>query len=205
MCIRDRATSSSQCWPNGYDASDDPFAYYASLGQGDNPMYFKDYTQFATDVANGQLPAYSFIKPLGTRCGHPGTSTITAEEEFSQGVVNTIMQSATYSSNTLIILLPDESGGFYDHVPLPPTNPIDNKPYGPRTWFIAVGNMVKKNYVSHVQMEPASLIKFVEWNWLAGGTGQVRKNPHDIVMYQLKIIFFVFTAWYSRHKCEQYR
>ena len=115
------------------------------------------------------------------------------------------MQSATYSSNTLIILLPDESGGFYDHVPLPPTNPIDNKPYGPRTWFIAVGNMVKKNYVSHVQMEPASLIKFVEWNWLAGGTGQVRKNPHDIVMYQLKIIFFVFTAWYSRHKCEQYR
>ena len=71
------------------------------------------------------------------------------------------------------MVLPDESGGFYDHIPPPATNTIDNVPYGPRIFFLAIGNPVKKNYISHIQLEPSSTIKFIEYNWLNGGTGQV--------------------------------
>ena len=168
--------SSPACWPYGYDASDIPFAYYNSLGNGDNPNYFKDYTQFATDVANGQLAAYTYMKASGLRCGHPGTSSITGEEGFTAEVVDAIMSSSLYKSNTLIIVTPDESGGYYDHVTPPTANSYDGYTYGPRTWFLAIGAMTKTNYVSHVQIEPASIIKFVEWNWLAGTTGQVCIN-----------------------------
>ena len=66
-------TSSSYCWPDYYDPSDNPFEYYPPFQ--DNPTYEKDYdTRFASDVANGTLPAVSYIKPLGTSTEHPAGS-----------------------------------------------------------------------------------------------------------------------------------
>jgi len=46
----------------------------------------------------------------------------------------------------------------------------DGHPYGTRIPFIAVGPMVKKNFVSHAQLEHSSVVKFIEWNWLSGQT-----------------------------------
>jgi len=177
--------TSSQCYPNYYDSSDIPFAYYPSVA--DNPKYFKDYTKFFTDVDNGVLPSVSYFKALGIHSEHPGISTITSGQTFADSIVQKILKSKLYSNDTLIVILPDESGGYYDHVSPPATSTIDNFAYGPRTPFIAIGNMVKKNYISHVQMEVSSLIKFIEYNWLAGGTGQLQtrdstaKNIGDLL------------------------
>ena len=87
-------------------------------------------------------------------------------------VVNAILNSS-YAQKTLIIVTPDESGGYYDHVSTPPDSQADSKAYGPRIWFLALGHFVPSNYVSHVLMEHSSLIKFIEWNFLGGHTGQL--------------------------------
>ena len=178
-------SSNQNCWPYYYDPTDNPFEYYASVV--DNPLYFKDYKQFATDVDNGELPSVSYFKALGLRCEHPLVSSITGGEGFSSEIVTKIMSSDLYKDNTLIIMLPDESGGFYDHVTPPPDSTVDGKAYGPRTHFIAVGSMVKKNYISHVQMEPSSLIKFIEYNWMTttgqlDGRDKVVNNIGDLLL-----------------------
>ena len=170
-------TGPASCYPLFYDASDIPFAYYPSLVD----KYFFDFSQFSVDVANGNLPAYSYVKALGTHQEHPYAGDITDGTAFTSNIVNIINNSPIYSKNTLILLTADESGGFYDHYPPPQTaNPIDNKPYGPRVWFIAAGYFAKQNYISHVQIEAASTIKFVEWNFLAGGTGQLNTRDTNV-------------------------
>jgi hypothetical protein len=36
-----------------------------------------------------------------------------------------------------------------------------------------MGPFARKNFVSHVTMEHSSVVKFIEWNWLGGTTGQL--------------------------------
>lgn len=166
----DQNPTSTQCYPYYYDASDDPFTYFPSLINSSeiSSRNFRDYNSLYSDITSRTLPAVSYVKGLGIHSEHPGISTLTAGETISQNIIDAITASDTYRPNTVIFMVPDESGGYYDHVSPPARSPIDNQPYGPRIPFIAVGEQVKRNYVSHVQMEFSSLIKFIEWNWLNG-------------------------------------
>jgi phospholipase C len=83
------------------------------------------------------------------------------------------IEASAYGSSTLVLLTYDEGGGFFDHVAPPSTNSVDQKPYGTRIPLLAFGPFVRKNFISHVPMEHASLVKFIEWNWLGGKTGQL--------------------------------
>ncbi|KAJ3060647.1 hypothetical protein HDU99_005834, partial [Rhizoclosmatium hyalinum] len=174
-----------QCYPNYYDPSDNPFAYYPSLTNSTkSAQLFRDAdNDFFNDVAAGNLPAVSFFKSLGTNCEHPGISSISAGEEFNQKIIDAIMNHPVYKDNTIIILTPDESGGYHDTVTPPGVSPIDNMPYGPRTPFVVIGGPAKKNYVSHVPIEPASIIRFIESNWLDGTPGQL--HTRDAVVNNL--------------------
>lgn len=166
----DQNPTSTQCYPYYYDASDDPFTYFPSLINSSeiSSRNFRDYNSLYLDITNKTLPAVSYVKGLGIHSEHPGISTLTAGETISQNIIDAITASDTYRPNTVVLMVPDESGGYYDHVSPPGKSTIDNQPYGPRIPFIAVGEQVKRNYVSHVQMEFSSLIKFIEWNWLNG-------------------------------------
>jgi phospholipase C len=42
--------------------------------------------------------------------------------------------------------------------------------------MLALGPFARKNFVSHVMMEHSSLVKFIEWNFLGGQTGQLAKR-----------------------------
>jgi phospholipase C len=77
-----------------------------------------------------------------------------------------------YKDNTLILLTWDEGGGFFDHVKPPADSTVDMQPYGTRVPMLAIGRFAKKNFVSHVQMEHSSIVKFLEWNF-TGSTGQL--------------------------------
>ena len=160
------------------------------------------------DIDNGILPAVSHVRGVGVHSEHPGQSTITASTRITKSVIDAINNSTLYNRNTVILIVPDESGGFYDHVH-PPTNvhPIDGVFYGndnkyvsylmsikilvlltkfvhmyligPRIPLMAVGYAVNApskegGYISHNMMEPSSIIKFMEWNWLGGETGQLK-------------------------------
>jgi phospholipase C len=174
MCPKDpkcTAGSGITFYPCTYDPGDDPFAYYPQLA--DDPKYMFDYTELACDAAAGALPAVSYVKAIGYKSEHPGLGdTISNGEAFVTDVIDTIEKSK-YAKDTLILVTWDESGGFFDHVPPPPTSTIDHQPYGPRIPMLAIGTFAKKNYISHVQMEHASIVKFIEWNWLDKKTGQL--------------------------------
>ena len=83
------------------------------------------------------------------------------------------IEASPYAANTLVLVTYDEGGGYFDHVAPPPTSSVDGKDYGPRVPTFAIGRFARRGYVSHVELEHSSIVKFIEWNWLGGETGQL--------------------------------
>lgn len=152
-------------YPCSYDPSDVAAAYFA-------PERIRDLADFERNLAGGTLPSVVFLRALGFRSEHPGANiTISEGAAFVSRALDALGRS-TYAERTLALLTYDESGGFFDHVPPPPASPVDGQPYGLRVPLIARGPFARRGTVSHVPLEPASIIAFVEWNWL-GGTGHL--------------------------------
>src|ERR1700747_675924 len=74
-------------------------------------------SQFYNDLKNGSLPQVSYLIPLGTESEHPPHNVQTGMW-YVTDLVNAVMQS-TYWQNCAIVILWDDYGGFYDHVPPP--------------------------------------------------------------------------------------
>jgi len=113
--------------------------------------------QFVDDVANGNLPAVSWLV-AGTSTDHPNRGGLCDGENWSVEQINAIMQSPSWSS-TAIFLTWDDYGGFYDHVP-PPA--LDQFGLGPRVPLIIISPYAKAGYISHTQYEFSSVLKFIE-------------------------------------------
>jgi phospholipase C len=168
-------------YPCIYDPSDIPLQYYTAFE--DNPTYMRDFARLQQDLQMGKLPGVNFVKGLGYKSEHPGTSTTISDGVgFVTGVIDAV-QNSPYAQSTLILLTYDESGGYFDHVAPPPVNPVDSQAYGPRVPMLAIGPFARKNFVSHVTMEHSSVVKFIEWNWLGGQTGQL--GTRDTVVNNL--------------------
>jgi phospholipase C len=76
--------------------------------------HIKDATDFFAAVADGTLPAVSFVKPDGLLDGHPASS----KEGLFEGMVKKIMDHLTANqelfASTVLFITMDEGGGFYD-------------------------------------------------------------------------------------------
>jgi phospholipase C len=165
-------------YPCTYDPSDIPFQYYPRFQ--DDPAYMKDYEQLAGDIAAGQLPAVTYVKAIGFRTEHPGYGhRISDGVAFTTALIDSLLASE-YADDTLILLTYDESGGYFDHVPPPPTSAIDGQPYGPRLPTWAIGRFARAGHISHVTLEHSSIVKFIEWNWLGGETGQLGTRDTEV-------------------------
>lgn len=157
-------------YPCTYDASDIPFQYYPRFT--DDPTYMRDFAQLQRDLDGGTLPHVVFIKSLGYHTEHPGARTrISDGVAWVQAVVRAI-RASRYGARSLILLTYDEGGGYYDHVAPPAASAVDTQPYGVRIPTIALGPFARRNTVSHVPMEHASIVRFIEWNY-TGMTGQL--------------------------------
>lgn len=168
-------------YPCIYDPSDVPFQFYPPFR--DNPTFIRDYSAFATDLSSGKLPQVAFVKAYGFRSEHPGLeTTISDGVKFVSEVVQAVSHSA-YAPDTLILLMYDEGGGYFDHMAPPPASRIDGQPLGTRVPVIAIGPFAKKGFISHVELEHSSLVKFLEWNWLGMQTGQLKNR--DLVVNNL--------------------
>ena len=158
--------------PCGFEPSDVPFEYYASTR--DNPATMKDYAALQGALSSGGLPAVSFVKALEYRTEHPGDKvTASAGIAFVTGLAQELAGSR-YADDTLLLVTYDEGGGYFDHVTPPPPSPVDHQPYGTRIPLVAVGPFAAAGTVSHVAMEHSSIVKFIEWNFLGGSTGQLQ-------------------------------
>jgi phospholipase C len=71
---------------------------------------------FNSDVASGSLPSVSWIIPPLAECEHPAAPPEYGEYLVQQ-ILNTLVSNPDVWAQTVFIVMYDESGGFFDHVP----------------------------------------------------------------------------------------
>lgn len=115
--------------------------------------------QILNDITAGQLADVSWVIPDGSASDHAGNDTDTGPS-WVASIVNAIGTSQ-YWSDTAIIITWDDWGGWYDHVaPLPQVR--NSYEYGLRVPLIVVSPYAKAAYISHVNHDFGSVLKFVE-------------------------------------------
>jgi phospholipase C len=113
--------------------------------------------RFITDVRAGRLANFTWITPVCDDSDHVncpggyGPSWVSA-------LVNTVGKSRFWNS-TVIFVQWDDWGGLYDHV-APPYKDRDS--LGFRVPLLVISPYAKHDYVSHVQYETASVLRFAE-------------------------------------------
>jgi phospholipase C len=92
--------------------------------QLDKLDHYRKFDQWASDVQVGDLPPYVFIEPyyFGTEENdqHPPHDVLRGDLLIAQ-VFNALRANQAVFERTLLVVLYDEHGGFYDHVNPPAT------------------------------------------------------------------------------------
>jgi phospholipase C len=114
-------------------------------------------TNVLADAASAQLPSVTWIAPSAMNSDHGGSLSATGPQ-WVTAVVNAIGQGPSWNS-TAIFVIWDDWGGWFDHVPPPQ---LDAMGLGFRVPLIVISPYAKHGYVSHVQRESASLLRFAE-------------------------------------------
>jgi phospholipase C len=154
-----------------------------------------DLHDFYDAVKAGDFPSVSYIKMPGFQDGHAGYSDPLDEQAGVVDLVNFIEQQPAWK-DTAIIITYDDSDGWYDHAFAKTTSAsfdeadqlngpgkcgagaakpgVDGKPVngrcgpGTRIPFLVISPFAKANFVSHWQISTASVVRFIEDNWLKG-------------------------------------
>jgi phospholipase C len=165
---------------------------------GANHQY--DLHDFFDAMAVGNMPAVSFLKAIAAGDGHAGYSDPLLEQSIMLApTINAIMRSRFWKS-TAIIVMYDDSDGWYDHQMSPIVNssavlnsaspgngdqlnapgkcgngtPVDaiegRCGYGPRLPLLVISPFAKTNFVDHTLTDQSSVLRFIEENW---GTARI--------------------------------
>jgi phospholipase C len=155
-----------------------------------------DVDDFYAAVRAGNFPAVSFLKAPAYQDGHAGYSDPLDEQAWIAKVVNFLERQPEWR-DTAVIIAWDDSDGWYDHAFAKPTSPsfdfpadqlngagicgkgtqprgLAGKPVngrcgpGTRTPFLVISPWARANYVSHTRVSQASIVRFIEDNWLRG-------------------------------------
>jgi phospholipase C len=132
-------------------------------------------TTVLDDIRNRTLRQVSWVTPSPKESDHAGASDGTGPA-WVASIVNAIGQSP-YWNNTTIFIVWDDWGGWYDHVKPPIYNSYE---LGFRVPLIVVSPYAKQGYVSHVQHEFGSILKFVEEQYDLGGLGYTDSRSDDL-------------------------
>ncbi|HEY3927404.1 MAG TPA: alkaline phosphatase family protein [Candidatus Koribacter sp.] len=141
-----------------YVATENPFQYFTST---QNSANMQDITTFYSELDNGTLPSVSFVNPGGGHNCHPGNDSITTCAAYFDKLIQRIQNSPVWPDTAVIVYF-DEGGGFYDHVPPPTVGGISD---GIRIPMMVISPLGKTGYISHVQMDNVSILRFIQWNW----------------------------------------
>jgi phospholipase C len=177
----------------------------AAIGTAsDRSNHQYDLHDFFDALAAGNMPAVSFLKAIAAQDGHAGYSDPLLEQSFLVNTINAIMGSRFWKS-TAIIVLYDDSDGWYDHQMSPIINssavatastsnsdqlngpghcgngtPIGNIQgrcgYGPRQPLLVISPYAKANFIDHNLSDQSSVLRFIEDNW---DTGQIGGGSFD--------------------------
>jgi phospholipase C len=191
-----------------YSAHHEPFEYFTStanphhlpptsasmIGKTDPANHQYDLEDFWSAVDSNNMPAVSFLKAAKYQDGHAGYSDPLDEQTFLVGTLNHLQKSPQWK-DTAVIIMYDDSDGWYDHV-MPPivnhsSDPVndallgsgglcgdssagsyqDRCGYGPRQPLLVVSPWSKQNYLDHQVTDQSSALMFIEENWHLGTIG----------------------------------
>lgn len=155
-----------------------------------------DLQDFYDAVKAGNFPSVSYIKLPAYQDGHAGYSDPLDEQAGTVALINFLQQQPDWKS-TAVIITWDDSDGWYDHAFAKVTSPsfdaeadqldgpgkcgtgtplagVDGKPVngrcgpGTRLPFLVISPWAKANHVGHERISLASVVRFIEDNWLQG-------------------------------------
>jgi phospholipase C len=132
-------------------------------------------TQIFSDITAGTLPSVTWLVPTYHNSDHSGSDSSTGPK-WVESVVSAIGASR-YWQHVAVLIVWDDSGGWYDHV-APPQ--LDNMGLGFRVPFIVVSPYAKPSYVSHKQHEFGSILKFIEKTFGLPSLGQTDARSDDL-------------------------
>ncbi|WP_126283119.1 alkaline phosphatase family protein [Burkholderia stagnalis] len=160
-----------------------PFLYETAIMTNKQTVdrHFKDTTDLYSDIADGKLPAVSFVKPGGNLDGHPSSSKYGLFEGFVRKIVDSVQSQPKLWASTAIFITNDEGGGYYDSGYI---QPVDFFGDGSRIPLIVVSPYSQGGRVVHEYDDHVSILKFIERNWsLAPITARSRDNlPNPVQM-----------------------
>src|SRR2546426_861083 len=119
------------------DVANDP------TGQGCNNVPF---TRFATDLANGTLPAFSNIVP--NLCNDAHDCSLSTADSWLQTNIAPLIASPVFQHDGLLIIVFDESGG-------------DNTLGGGRVYWAAISPKSKRGYQSTTTYQHPSTLRLI--------------------------------------------
>jgi phospholipase C len=124
----------------------------------------KEPDQFLTDVKDGTLPAVTWLNPEVRYSEHPGFASVCAGQNYTVDIMNALQRSR-YWKNTVVVMVWDDFGGTYDHVPPPH---LDVMGLGPRTPALIMspyskpGSNPDGGSVDSTTYEFSSVLRFIE-------------------------------------------
>lgn len=132
-------------------------------------QYFAEYARFRELCKNNRLPSYCFIEPrynpqdnnglsLPANDQHPDHD-VAEGEQFIRTVYEDLRRNDDVWRSSILVIVYDEHGGLYDHVPPPqcvspdgivcPSPAFDFTLLGPRVPAIIVSPYVKAGHIDH--------------------------------------------------------
>ncbi len=132
-------------------------------------------TQVLTDISSGTLAQVSWVTPTAAESDHAKSNNGTGPS-WVASVVNAVGHSQ-YWNNTAIFIVWDDWGGWYDHVA---PQIFGSYELGFRVPLIVVSPYAKPAYVSHVQHEFGSILKFTEETFGLGSLGFTDARADDL-------------------------
>jgi len=194
---------------NDYIMHHEPFQYYpqtsnpthlppssdAMIGKQDQANHQYDISKFFTAADAGRLPAVSFLKAPAFQDGHAAYSDPLDEQTFLVQTINHLQRLDSWRS-TAVVVLYDDSDGWYDHVEGPlvtqsqtavdaltgtgqcgasaakvPSGQQGRCGYGMRQPLLVVSPFARTNFVDHTLTDQSSVTRFIEDNWRLGRIG----------------------------------
>ena len=203
-----------QYWASTANPTHTRPASIAEIGHAGAANHQYDLHDFFDALGAGHLPAVSILKAVAAHDGHAGYSDPLLEQTFLVQTVNAVMNSPFWNS-TAIVILYDDSDGWYDHQMSPIVNPSAvnngvvndsdelNGPgicgngaplsgiegrcgYGMRQPLLVISPFAKRNFVDHSLTDQSSVLRFIEDNW---GTGQIGGGSFDQISGPLTNMF----------------
>ena len=165
---------------------------------GDRANHQYDIRDFFEAVKAGNFPAVSFLKPPGYQDGHAGSSDPLDEQTFLVQTINFLQTRPEWKDTAVVIAYDDSDGWYDHQMgPIvnQSSGPNDSLTgpgscgngatalpgvdsanahaqgrcgFGPRLPMLVISPWSRRNFVDHTVTNQASIMVFIEDNWLKG-------------------------------------